>query len=69
MNITSAVAGNPRFHHIKTGLCLTVFNIPFQMRVVRSYRAAMLVLHVDAFEARVMFAPRSCAAKNRMESP
>ena len=48
---------------------LVHINIPFQMRVVRSYRAAMFVLHVDAFEARVMFAPRSCAAKNRMESP
>ena len=67
MNITSAVAGNPRFRHIKTVLCQTVFNIPFQIRIVRSYRAAMLVLRVDAFEARVMFAPRSCAVKNTME--
>ena len=39
MNITGVVAGNPRFHHIKT-----FFNIPFQIKIVRSYRAAMFKL-------------------------
>ena len=28
MNITGAVAGNPRFHHIKAILCYSVFNTP-----------------------------------------
>ena len=54
---------NPRFHHIKTVLCLTVLNIPFQLTIMQSYRAAMFVLHIDSFEARAMFAPRSCAVK------
>ena len=30
---------------------------------MQSYRAAMFVLHIDSFEARAMFAPRSCAVK------
>ena len=67
MNITSAVAGNPRFHHIETVLCETVLNIPFQITIVQSYRAPMFVLHIDSFKARAMFAPRSCAVKNPME--
>ena len=41
MNITKAVSGNPRFHHIKTVLSWTVFNTPFQITIVRSYRAAI----------------------------
>ena len=41
MNITGAVTGNPRFHRIKTVLCLTDFNTLF--------RAAMFALHVDTF--------------------
>ena len=49
MNITGAVAGNPRFHHIKTVFCYTVFNLPFQITIVLSYRTAMLVLHVKNF--------------------
>ena len=47
MNITGAVAGNPGLHHIKTVLCLTVFNTPFQITIVQSYRAAMFVLYTD----------------------
>ena len=42
-NITGAVAGNPRFHHRKSALCETVFNTPFQITIVRSYRAAVFV--------------------------
>ena len=42
-NITGAVAGNPRFHHRKNILCETVFNTPFQITIVRSYRAAVFV--------------------------
>ena len=49
MNITGAVTGNPRFHHIKTVLCLTDFNTLFQRTIVRSYRATMFALHVDTF--------------------
>ena len=49
MNITGAVTGNPRFHHIKTVLCLTDFNTLFQRTIVRSYRAAMFALHFDTF--------------------
>ena len=64
MNITGAVAGSPLFHHIKTVLCSTVFNTPFQMTIVRSYRAAMFVLHVDTFKNRTMLTPRSRAFKN-----
>ena len=30
---------------------------------MQSYRAAMFVLQIDSFEARAMFAPRSCAVK------
>ena len=52
MNITSALLGNPRFHHIKT-----------QITIVRSYRAALFLLHVDRFKARATFVPRSRAAK------
>ena len=60
MNITGAVAGNSRFHHTKTVWSETVFNSPFQVTIVRSYRAAMFVLHGDT---RAMFAPRSRAVK------
>ena len=49
MNITGAVTGNPRFHHIKTVLSLTDFNTLFQRTIVRSYRAAMFALLVDTF--------------------
>ena len=47
MNITGAVSGNPGLHHIKTVLFLTVFNTPFQITIVQSYRAAMFVLYTD----------------------
>ena len=67
MNITKAVSGNPRFHHIKTVLSWTVFNTPFQITIVRSYRAAIFVFHVDrhvdTFRARALFAPRSCTVQ------
>ena len=63
MNITGAVAGSPLFHFIKTVLCSTVFNTPFQMTTVRSYLAAMFVFHVDTFKNRAMLAPRSRAVK------
>ena len=67
MNITKAVSGNPSFHHIKTVLSWTVFNTPFQITIVRSYRAAIFVFHVDShvdtFKARALFAPRSYAAQ------
>ena len=49
MNITGAAAGNPRFHHVKTVLCLTDINSRFQITIVRSYRAAMIVLHVSSY--------------------
>ena len=58
MNITGVVSGNPRLHHIKT-----VFNTPFQLTIVRLYRATMFVLHVDTFKARAIFASRSCRFK------
>ena len=68
INITGAVARNPRFHHIKTVLCLTVFDMRFQITVVRSYRATMFVLYADTFIARAMFAPRSRAVKKTLWS-
>ena len=42
MNITDAVAGNPRFQHIKT-VKKTVSNPPFQITIVRSYRATIVM--------------------------
>ena len=42
-NIMGAVAENPRFRYIKIVLSETVFNIPFQKTIERSYRAAMFV--------------------------
>ena len=68
MNITGAVAGSPLFHHIKAVLCSTVFNTPFQMTIVRSYRAAMFVLHVDNFKNHAMLTPRSRAFKKLYEA-
>ena len=62
-NIMGAVARNPRFDHIKTVLCLTIFKTSFQVTIMQSYWAAMFVLHVDTLKAFVMFAPRSCAVK------
>ena len=59
MNITGALLGNPRFHHIKTVLC----KLFLTHLVVRSYRAALFLLHVDLFKARATFVPRSRAAK------
>ena len=59
VNITGAVAGSPRFHHMKTAKMF--FNTPFQITIVRSYRAAMFV---NIFKARTMFAPKSRAVKN-----
>ena len=58
MNITGAVAGNPRLHHI------IVLSTPIiQMTIVRSYRAAMFVLHVDTSQPRAMFEPRPRGSK------
>ena len=37
------------------------FNTPFQITIVRSYRAAMFV---NTFKARTMLAPKSRAVKN-----
>ena len=58
MNITGVVAGNPRFHHIKTVLSQTFFNIPFQIKIVRSYRAAMfkfaLCSHPDLARSKTL---------------
>ena len=42
MNITGAVAGNPRFQHIKT-VKKTVSNPPFQITIVRSYRVTIVM--------------------------
>ena len=64
MNITGAVARDPRFHHIKIVLCWTLLSTPFQATIARSYRAVMFVLHIDTFKARAIFAPRSPAVKN-----
>ena len=47
INITVTVAGNSRFHHIKTFQLF--FNTLFQITIVRSYRAAVFVKHVDTF--------------------
>ena len=47
INITVTVAGNPRFHHIKTFQLF--FNKLFQITIVRSCRAAVFVKHVDTF--------------------
>ena len=47
INITVTVAGNPRFHHIKTFQLF--FNTLFQITIVRWYRAAVFVKHVDTF--------------------
>ena len=41
-NITRAVAGNPRFQ-----LCWTVFDTPFQITIMRSYRTAMFVFYAS----------------------
>ena len=49
MNITGAVAGNPRLHHLKTAMFLNIFNTPFQKTIVRSHRAAMFVWQVADF--------------------
>ena len=63
MNIRSAVAGNPRFHDIKTLKSSTVLDTPFQIAIVRLYLAAMIVLHVDTYKARTMFSHRYIAVK------
>ena len=63
MNIRSAVAGNPRFHDIKTLKCSTVLDTPFQIAIVRLYLAAMIVLHLDTYKARAMFSHRYIAVK------
>ena len=68
MNITGAVARNSRFHHIKTVLCLTVFDTRFQITIVRSHRATMFVLYVGNFIARTMFAPGPRAVKKTLWS-
>ena len=63
MNIRSAVAGNPRFHDIKTLKSSTVLDTPFQIAIVRLYLAAMIVSHVDTYNARAMFSHRYIAVK------
>ena len=67
MNITDTVAGNPRFHDIKTALCYTAlthcFNTP------RSYGAALFVLHVDTFILALCSHPDVARYKNPMEPP
>ena len=40
---------------------LNFFITPFQITIVRSYRAAMFVLHVDSLKARALFVPKSRA--------
>ena len=49
INITVTVAGNPRFHHIKTFQLF--FNTIFQITIVRSCRSAVFVKHVDTFSS------------------
>ena len=63
MNITDAVAGNPRFHHIKTVLSQTVLDTPFWKTIVQSDRDTILVFHVDIFKACAVFAARSSVVK------
>ena len=63
MNITGAVAGNPRFRYRKTALSESVSSTSLQIIIVRSYRAPMFFLHVDTFKACAMAAPRSWAVK------
>lgn len=46
-NITRAVAGNPRFHLVKTVFCWTAFDTPFQITIMRSYRTAMVVFYAS----------------------
>ena len=46
-HITRAVAGNPRFHLLKTVFCWTVFDTPFQITIMRSYRTAMFVFYAS----------------------
>ena len=40
---------------------LNFFKTPFQITIVRSYRAAMFVLHVDSLKASALFGPKSRA--------
>ena len=68
-NTAGAVAGNPRFRHMKTVLCWTVFNTAFQITILRSYGVAMFVLHVESFKALAMFAQRSRSVKKTLWSP
>ena len=47
---------------------LNCLNTPLQITIVRSYRAAMFVLHVDTYKARAIFAPRSPTVKKYYEA-
>ena len=47
---------------------LNCLNTPLQITIVRSYRAAMFVLHVDTYRARAIFAPRSPTVKKYYEA-
>ena len=67
MNITRAIAGNTRFHHMKTVLCLTVFNPPLQITIVRSYRAAVFVLHIVTLKLALCSHPDFERSENPME--
>ena len=47
---------------------LNCLNTPLQITIVRSYRAAMFVLHADTYKARAIFAPRSPTVKKYYEA-
>ena len=57
INFTSAVAGNPRLHHIKT-MVLNCLNTPFQVTIV-----SLFVFDIVTFKTRAMFAPIPPAVK------
>ena len=61
MNITGAVAGNPRFHHIKTAMSSTVFSTPFQITIVRIVPPCLFC--IVPCKAYAMLVPRSRALK------
>ena len=62
MNITGVVSGNPRLHHIKT-----VFNTPFQLTIVRLYRATMFVCMLILLKLVLYLHPDLARSKNPME--
>ena len=62
MNITGVVSGNPRLHHIKT-----VFNTPFQLTIVRLYRATVFVCMLILLKLVLYLHPDLARSKNPME--